>query len=600
MSFQTPITIKRVLERIQAREYVLPAIQREFVWGRQDIALLFDSLLRKYPIGSFLFWRVQPEHSLDFRFYEFMTKYHERDFRHNPILQLAAPRELTAILDGQQRLSALAIGLTGSHTEKLPRKWANNPDSFPTTYLFCELCHEARLDEPNMMYRFEFLTEGRAADENENFKGQRLWYPVKEILGMENGPPLLDYLHRNHLEGEPLTRAFRTIDRLWNAMHSDLVISYHEEDDQDIDRVLDIFIRVNSGGTKLSYSDLLLSIATAQWKDLDAREALHSLVDDMNRTGQGFNFSKDLVLKSALVLKDVPNTRFNVKNFTHDNMQRIEAGWPRIETAMRVGTRLLASFGFSDRTLVADSVLIPVADYLHMRGLDDSFATSEAWRADRLRIKDWVTRSLLKAGIWGSALDTLLIELRKVIRERGAAAFPVRDLESAMARQGKSLRFTEEEIDDLADMVYGSRRIFPTLALLYPGVDVRNEFHIDHVFPRSLLKPKDLREQGFDDKAIDSIQRLSNGLPNLQLLEGPINESKQAQLPSAWAESRFGAGSEALSHYLAANDLVGLPEDVHGFIAFAQQRRESTRARLVRLLESNEALPDDEAQLALT
>lgn len=186
MSFQTPITIKRVLERIQAREYVLPAIQREFVWGRQDIALLFDSLLRKYPIGSFLFWRVQPEHSLDFRFYEFMTKYHERDFRHNPILQLAAPRELTAILDGQQRLSALAIGLTGSHTEKLPRKWANNPDSFPTTYLFCELCHEARLDEPNMMYRFEFLTEGRAADENENFKGQRLWYPVKEILGMEN------------------------------------------------------------------------------------------------------------------------------------------------------------------------------------------------------------------------------------------------------------------------------------------------------------------------------------------------------------------------------------------------------------------------------
>jgi hypothetical protein len=41
--------------------------------------------------------------------------------------------------------------------------------------------------------------------------------------------------------------------------------------------VLDIFVRVNSGGTQLSYSDLLLSMATNQWQDRDAREEVRSL-----------------------------------------------------------------------------------------------------------------------------------------------------------------------------------------------------------------------------------------------------------------------------------------------------------------------------------
>ena len=73
-------------------------------------------------------------------------------------------------------------------------------------------------------------------------------------------------------------------------------IAYYEEKEQDLEHVLNIFIRMNSGGTVLSYSDLLLSIAVAQWKDLDAREQIHALVDEMNETGDGFSFSKDLVL----------------------------------------------------------------------------------------------------------------------------------------------------------------------------------------------------------------------------------------------------------------------------------------------------------------
>jgi hypothetical protein len=65
----------------------------------------------------------------------------------------------------------------------------------------------------------------------------------------------------------------------------------------DADKVLDIFVRVNSGGTTLSYSDLLLSMATNQWQHLDAREEVRGLVQELNNGGcREFSFSKDVVV----------------------------------------------------------------------------------------------------------------------------------------------------------------------------------------------------------------------------------------------------------------------------------------------------------------
>ena len=51
MAFQTPITIYKALRSIECSEYVLPAIQREFVWEHPKVVRLFDSLIRGYPIG---------------------------------------------------------------------------------------------------------------------------------------------------------------------------------------------------------------------------------------------------------------------------------------------------------------------------------------------------------------------------------------------------------------------------------------------------------------------------------------------------------------------------------------------------------------------
>ena len=125
-------------------------------------------------------------------------------------------------------------------------------------------------------------------------------------------------------------------------------MNYFLVTDQDPDKVLEIFVRVNSGGTTLSYSDLLLSMATNQWQELDAREEVRSLVRELNgNAGRQFSFSKDVVLKTALTIADV-DLRFQVTSFTRENMAKVEAAWPEIKSSLLRAATLLQQFGYHE------------------------------------------------------------------------------------------------------------------------------------------------------------------------------------------------------------------------------------------------------------
>lgn len=583
MAYQTPITIKKVLERIHARQYVLPAIQREFVWRPEQVCQLFDSLLRGYPIGAFLFWNVTAERSRDFVFYEVMARYHERDHHHCERLELPQPRAITAILDGQQRLTSLNIALNGSHAARLRGKRRTSAHAYPAKELFIDLCHSAPDDELAMHYRFEFLVLERAQEDS---GPETHWFRVRDVMDLsDTTTPPWDYVMSSEIADERQREAIKTLERLRRVVHDDPVVAFHEEDDQDLDRVLNIFIRVNSAGTTLSSSDLLLSIATAQWTGRDAREAITQLVDALNQTGQGFRFDKDLVLKAGLVMTDAGGIGFKVMNFNQANMAQLETNWERIENALRIAARLLASFGLSERTLAANSVLVPIADYLYQRGPSEHWLDASESRDDRQAIRGWVVRSLLKGGVWGSGLDSLLLNIRRALRDGGSKRFPVERIESAMARVGRALTFSAEEIDELLDSRYGKARTFALLAMMYTGIDVRNEFHVDHVFPKTRFTPARLRAAGVAEDCVKEYGALVNRLPNLQLLEGPINIGKQATMPADWARTVF-ADEEAVGLYLAGHDLHGLPEDLDTFVEFCESRRVRMKRRLLQALDT--------------
>src|SRR5436190_23791284 len=108
---EAPITVGEAVLAIQRRDYLLPAIQREFVWSAEKTETLFDSLMRGYPVGSFLFWKVQPENSQKFKFYELMQCYDAFDNKRLRPYQIPEPKTLIVVLDGQQRLTSLTIGL---------------------------------------------------------------------------------------------------------------------------------------------------------------------------------------------------------------------------------------------------------------------------------------------------------------------------------------------------------------------------------------------------------------------------------------------------------------------------------------------------------
>ena len=590
--YQSGLTIRDALEAVSKNHYVLPAIQREFVWKPEQICRLFDSLMQGYPFGTFLFWKVEPEKSSDFKFFGFVQHFHERDAAHCPELGTLPNRELTAVLDGQQRLTALNIGLRGSMSIKEPNKWRTNPNAFPKRILHLDLLATRGDDDEGEAYRFRFLEAQKAATDEE-----ALWYPVPDILTIANSARLSQWLYGKMNErgisgdGEIFNRASDTLHQLFQVVQMAPNLTFYTERSQELDRVLRIFIRMNSGGTVLSYSDLLLSIAVAQWSKLDARQEIHGLVDELNRIGAGFNLSKDFVLKAGLMLADIASVGFKVENFNRANMSALEKGWSDVRRATILTVELAASFGLAEQTLRADSALLPIAYFLFKRKPPDNWLAHPSYFAEREAIRSWLIRSLLKSsGIWGSGLDTLLTALRDVIRS-DHQSFPADQLEKVLAARGKPLAFGPEEVEDLLDMEYGDRRLFPLLSILYPFIDVRQLHHIDHFFPRSQLQRRRLDKAGCLAADIDDCLVARDRLANLQLLEGTLNISKNDSLPGPWMAAIYSdpAVREAV---LDRHDLDFAPTSHQDFLPFYNARRNKLRGRLLALLLRQEVVEE--------
>lgn len=175
MSYIT-LTIKDAIEKITNNKYVLPAIQREFVWEPEQIETLFDSIMQGYPVGTFLFWNVGKEQIKDFDFYEFLRNYHEKNSVHNKKIDLRGTNEVTAVLDGQQRLTSIYIGLKGTYAKRQKHKKRNNDNAYPEKKLYLNLLSES--EDIDKKYDFRFLVPSEVKNDENSY-----WFEVGEILG---------------------------------------------------------------------------------------------------------------------------------------------------------------------------------------------------------------------------------------------------------------------------------------------------------------------------------------------------------------------------------------------------------------------------------
>ena len=571
MPFETPITIKEAVEHIHKREYLLPSIQISFVWDTEQIEKLFDSLMRGYPINSFLFWQVDRENQQQYSFYEFLQSYHERDAIDNKPANLNGERSITAVLDGQQRLTSLYIGLKGTYASKEKRKRKTNDAAYPVRTLYLNLLSAPKdLDAANE-YDFRFLSK----DELRASVTGYLWFEVGKVLDFKGLADVITFFRENIAEkfSEAEQKfAERALSRLYEVTHTERPINYFLEKDESLDKVLDIFVRINSGGTTLSFSDLLLSTATAEWKKLDAREEILRFVKDLNSIGDGFSVDKDFVLKSCLTLTESP-IAFKVINFNSETMSKIEDQWEQIKEAIRSTLELAAIMGYNQQTLTSNNALIPIAWYLKQLGVPGSFLGSDRYAEDRKLISMWLKTVLIKRTFSGQP-DNVLIPLRNLIR--GASSFPYSEIISAsktnsFAGGAKSLEFTEDDLINLLDYEYGQPYTYSVLAFLYPTFDFRQRFHQDHIYPKSLLKKKILRDSGLSNEDVEFCEAKINSLANLQLLEGIVNQEKSKKHPEEWLQSMCRTEQE-LSDYRARHLLPDMKLEIQNLPEFIRKR----------------------------
>lgn len=540
MAYQTALTIESVIRDIDSKKYLLPSIQREFVWSANQIEKLFDSLMMDYPINAFLFWKVPKDKAKEFSFYEFLRDYHQRTGKHNPKANINGANDIIAILDGQQRMTSLYIGLKGSYAYKLSHKRWDNPQAYPSRKLYLNVLGES--EDTDLTYDFSFLTDSEVKSMNtqkdKNGNAAYFWYKVGDILDVKEEYEVNDILIDNNLNAHPNFKfANKALFKLFTVIRKNQTISYYLEESTELDKVLNIFIRVNSGGTTLSYSDLLLSFATAQWQQRDAREELNRFMDEVNMIGRGFNIGKDIILKACLVLSGFNDISFKVDNFNRSNMLVIEQNWDELTNAFRMAVELISSFGFSRENITSNNLIIPIAYYIKSIGNPANFVSSSNYTEDRRLIKKWFIASLLNR-VFSFMPDGLLKPVRTIIDDN-SGAFPFYKIADYFRGTNRDIIFTDDIIDNLLMTKYGSGDILVVLSVLYPWADLKNNFHIDHIYPKSKFTSKKLKKIGIPEASISYYIDNVDYLGNLQLLEATPNEEKNNKNFDEWLKETF-------------------------------------------------------------
>ncbi len=406
------------------------------------------------------------------------------------------------------------------------------------------------MDNPEDNYQFKFH-----AKKPENDK-EHFWFKVGDILELESG--VLNYANEHDIKGN----ALNLLEKLKDAFHTDQLISFFEEKEKNLDKVLNIFIRVNSGGEKLSYSDLLMSILTASFSS-DIREKMNGLVDALKIKGFS-NMGQDQVLKTCLLLigKD---TTFELKNFNKKNIKEIEENWEKITESIYDAAKLLETFGYAGY-LSSAYILSSLAYFYFLNPKMDKNDEEQALK---------FVRNAQIMGYFGGSTDTKLSIIAHSIKE--ARTFEVFNHNLAK-HQTNPLKITNDAIEGMVSFDCQNPSVFPVLQILYPNLNYKTTtFHIDHIYPKSKFKKE-------NEKLDKDFYNCKDYLYNLQLLEGAENSAKKDKDPEVWLKEEY-KNEQAIEEYKKRNYIdPKLKLEWENIKEFRKKREEAILTKLKEVL----------------
>jgi hypothetical protein len=500
----------------------LPNIQRPFVWDEEQICRLFDSILREYPISTLLIWKTDS----GIRRRKFIDNW-SGNLKISPYFVPEDTKRKCLVLDGQQRLQSLYIGLCGS---------------FDGKELYFNISSGSASLPDDIRYHFEFLPAGKAAYPWVKFKDLVFSNRKKRYL-MQS----LEASAQRELSLDEKNRLEDNLDLVDRTFKMEEVITYQELDSIDNpsvytdEDVVEIFIRANSGGTKLEKSDLLFSLLNATWDVADNR--MEELLDDLNR--HGFDFDRDFVLKTCLVLLG-QGARYEVSKFRKDGVrQAIEQQWDALSNAIRD----VADFVRSKTYIQGDSALPSYLALIPLIYVRHHFP--KAW-AEAQNVENFLIRSLL-AGAFSGQSDRLLDALVRRFKE--LERFDAEEAFGVIRSQNRSLEITR---DRFFHMGYGSKTIHLLFNLWYPAFSHHPAYdnnlpQVDHVFPQSRLKATRVVSEETGRSAAAYGSDIINQLANCMLLTRAENGAggKGDTPPDAWFA---GKSAEYFAMHLIPQD----------------------------------------------
>lgn len=554
------------LDFARERNLLLPDIQREYVWDVSEIEALFESIVDGYPIGSCIFWKTNRNiiNNDKPNLYYFFSKFEKEKTKNEK-----APEVLTKecdyyiVLDGQQRITSLNIALNGSYKYYKGGRGHNrsNPKSWVEKELYYNLDFYVKNEEEDDEHpkkRFVFLTNEEADNLNV--------YKVKHLLKYDALQAFIKFMYQNDYEDKIIDDLSKLFSRLHDASGSGLV-HYYCINENSYDGALDIFVRVNSTGRKLSKSDLLFSTLIDGWKE--GKDNVETILGVMNSKGDGFTFSRDYLMRLCLVLVDAdPNLK--IKNLTRPTVQAIKDNWSIIASSLDKLSSLLVDIGLSDETLTSYNATMPIAYYLYKGGeIKDADSKREA--------RKFLSVSLAKR-LFGVASNSALSTTRNVLKNLDCkhTAFNLKLFENATLVGGRTFTIDENELDRWLDTYEKGQSTYILLSLLYPNLKLSQvAFHQDHCHPYTGFENKNIATLGLDDEKVKEWQKKRNLLPNLQFLEGAENESKNKTPLKEWVEE--------------GNDFEYHPENVSlelkDFDTFFTERRKLMKDELKKIFE---------------
>jgi hypothetical protein len=492
-------TLFGLLSQIEHDNIVLPAMQRPFVWKEDRIYKLIDSLLRGFPIGAVMLWRTSTVQ-------RFRRLPRDIDPELPEIFNFETSPNTTnkyLVLDGQQRLTSIFAAFKGSYSHK--RLYIDALSGSP----------EGR-DPGNEYYDCQFLSEADATNLNITSNGERKHFvPIQDLIKINpvhaatTAHKKAEKLGLTEKEEERISDIYIRCATILGSHKSLQVITVDEDPSKltPIEEILEIFVRVNSGGLILLKSDLLMSLLDLKWNDIQPE--LQKLVRDIN-VGRPFSFSRDDVLKSLLLAEDA-ETRFDrlvadrrqvetLAQQLRTHLGDIKRAWEALGVILMDNCRIYSERFFRG----GHNALLPFILFLSKH--------EQPSNEDRRKIVLGIYLSIM-SGVFSGAEARMGAFARNKVAN--ASTFPLQELVALVKRE-----YGIKSLDNLL-----RRHLDLALNITHGGITLDknpDELQRDHIFPKSGLE-----KAGY---GYDKIHHYAN----FHFLRGSDNLNKLDRPPHEW------------------------------------------------------------------